>query len=242
MNPLFLVVIIAVLGPIIGSLIGVLRKPSDRFMFNMLSFAAGVMLAISFLQLIPLSIHLSSVLFSIIGFVIGALFMFALDRLIPHIHPELCAQEQGGKLKKTSIYLLLGIAMHNLPEGMAIAIGAVTNFRLTFAIALAIAIHDIPEGICTSAPYYYYSKKKLKSFLLSASTLIPTLIGFVLSYYLFKNIPLQFVGLIIGATAGLMIYISSDELIPSSCSKLTNHSTIFSLIAGVILVILLTSI
>jgi ZIP family zinc transporter len=241
MHSILTPVILAILGPVIGSLIGVLKKPSDRFMFNMLSFAAGVMLAISFLQLIPQSIHFSSVLFSIIGFVIGALFMFAVDKLIPHIHPELCAQEQGGKLKKTSIYLLLGIAMHNLPEGMAIAIGTVSSFKTTFAIALAIAIHDIPEGICTSAPYYYYSRKKLKSFLLSASTAIPTLIGFILSYYLFKNIPLQFVGLIIGATAGLMIYISSDELIPSSCSKITNHSTIFSLILGIILVMLLIS-
>jgi len=241
MPSILIPVILAILGPVIGSLIGVLKKPSDRFMFNMLSFAAGVMLAISFLQLIPQSIQLSSVLFSIIGFVIGALFMFAVDKLIPHIHPELCAQEQGGKLKKTSIYLLLGIAMHNLPEGMAIAIGTVSSFKATLAIALAIAIHDIPEGICTSAPYYSYSKKKLKSFLLSASTAIPTLIGFILAYYLFRSIPLQFVGLIIGATAGLMVYISSDELIPSSCSKITNHSTIFSLILGIVLVMLLIS-
>lgn len=163
-----------------------------------------------------------------------------IDRqLIPHIHPELCAQEQGSKLKRTSIYLLLGIAMHNLPEGMAIAIGTVSSFKATLAIALAIAIHDIPEGICTSAPYYSYSKKKLKSFLLSASTAIPTLIGFIFAYYIFKNIPLQVVGLLIGATAGLMIYISGDELIPSSCKKFTNHGTIFSLIAGVVLVMLL---
>lgn len=241
MHSILIPVILAILGPLIGSLIGVLKKPSDRFMFNMLSFAAGVMLAISFLQLIPQSIQFSSVLFSIIGFAIGALFMFAVDKLIPHIHPALCAQEQGSKLKRTSIYLLLGIAMHNLPEGMAIAIGTVSSFKTTLAIALAIAIHDIPEGICTSAPYYSYSKKKLKSFLLSASTAIPTLIGFIFAYFLFKNIPIQFVGLIMGATAGLMIYISSDELIPSSCSKITNHSTIFSLLLGIILVMLLIS-
>lgn len=240
MNPLFFIALLAVLGPIIGSLIGVLRKPSDKFMFNMLSFAAGVMLAISFLQLIPQGIKLSSPLLSIAGIAIGSIVMFSLDRLIPHIHPGLCSQEQGGNLKKTSVYLLFGIAMHNFPEGMAMGVGAITSLGSAFAIALAIAIHDIPEGVCTSAPYYHYSKKRLKSFLLSAATAIPTLIGFIFSYYLFQNIPIQFVGVIISATAGLMIYIASDELIPSSCRKMTNHSTIFSLILGVMLVVLLT--
>ncbi len=239
MNPIFFVALLAVLGPVTGSLIGVLKKPSENIMFNMLSFAAGVMLAISFMQLIPESIRLSSIPIAIFGLVIGAIFMYGLDKLIPHIHPELCSPEHGSKLKRTAIYLILGIFMHNFPEGMVIAIGVVSDFRLTLAIGLAIAIHNIPEGICTSAPYYYYSKKKLKSILISSSTAIPMLLGFIFAYYIFKNIPLQVVGLLIGATAGLMIYISGDELIPSSCKKFTNHGTIFSLIAGVVLVMLL---
>jgi ZIP family zinc transporter len=239
MNLILTVIILATAGPVIGSLIGVLKKPSNRFMFNMLSFAAGVMLAISFLELIPESIHLSSVWLCILGIAVGSGIMFMLDRIIPHIHPELCSQEQGGNLKKTAVYLLLGIFLHNFPEGVAMAIGAVSDFKLTIVIALAIAIHDVPEGICTSAPYYYCSKKRLKSFLLSASTAIPTIVGFIIAYYVFQNILLQLVGVILAATAGLMIYISADELIPVSCSKLTNHSTIFSLIVGVIFVILL---
>lgn len=171
--------------------------------------------------------------------------MYALDRLIPHIHPELCRPEHGSKLKKTAIYLLLGIFLHNLPEGMAIATGTVANFKTTLAIALAIAIHNIPEGICTSAPYYYCTKKKLKSFLISSSTAIPIIIGFLLAFFLFQKIPLQIVGIIIAATAGLMIYIAADELIPTSCNKdkeVWNHSAIFSLIAGVLFVVLLSSI
>lgn len=239
MNLILTVIIIAAAGPLIGSLIGVFRKPSELFMFNMLSFAAGVMLAISFLELIPESINLSSIWLCILGIVIGSLVMFALDKLIPHIHPGLCQQEQGTSLKKTAVFLLLGIFLHNFPEGIAMAIGAVSDIKLSIAIAIAIAIHDIPEGICTSAPYYYCSKKRLKSFLLSASTAIPTIVGFIIAYYVFQNIPLQIVGVILAATAGLMIYISADELIPVSCFRLTNHSTIFSLVLGVILVVLL---
>jgi zinc transporter, ZIP family len=238
-NNLLIIVIISVLGPIIGSLIGVIKKPSPRFMYNMLAFAGGVMLAISFLELIPKSIEISSVWITVCGVLLGSFIMFVVDRLIPHIHPELCEQEQGGKLRKTATYLLIGIFLHNFPEGMAIALGAVSGAKVSVVIALAIAVHNIPEGICTSAPYFHVTKKRLKSFLVSSSTSIPVIIGFIFANQLYKYISNNFIGLIAGATAGLMIYITSDEIIPCSCCKNTDHKTIFSLIAGIVFVILL---
>ena len=239
MDPVLIIVLISVLGPVIGSLIGIIRKPSERFMFNMLSFAAGVMIAISFMQLIPEAISLSSVWIAIIGIVIGSLVMFGFDKIIPHIHPSMCQQEHGHSLEKTATYLLLGIFMHNFPEGMAIGIGSVSVMKLSLIVAIAIAIQNIPEGICTSAPYYYITKKRLRAFLLSSSTAIPILVGFAFTYYLFPNIPLELVGMMIGAVAGVMIYISADELIPISCCKMTNHHTIFSFMIGAILVVML---
>jgi ZIP family zinc transporter len=243
MDSIYIILIISVLGPIIGSSIGVLKKPSNAFMYSMLAFAAGIMLAISFLQLIPQSIEISSILICSIGLIIGAVIMYGLDtKLIPHVHPELGKPEQGYRLKKTAIYLLLGIFLHNFPEGMAIASGTVVNFKTTFAIALAIAIHNIPEGICTSAPYYYSTRKKLKSFLVSSSTAIPIVVGFLFASLLFRNISPTAIGIIVAATAGLMIYITADELIPTACNKSNgeySHSTIFSLIAGILLVVLI---
>jgi ZIP family zinc transporter len=241
MDPVAWIIFITVLGPIIGSLIGVLKKPSFGYICNMLCFAAGVMLAISFLELIPNSIELSSTLICICGLAFGSVVMYCLDRMIPHIHPQLCAQEQGCNLERTSVYLILGIFLHNFPEGMAIAIGSVTEMKVSFAIALAIAIHNIPEGICTSAPYFHSTGARLKSFLISSSTAVPILAGYVLARYLFQNIPTQIIGFIIGATAGLMIYITADELIPNGCAG-SNHQTIFSLITGILFVILLGSI
>ena len=238
-NTLLLIVAISVLGPVLGSLIGVLREPSKRFMYNMLAFAGGVMLAISFLELIPESIHFSSVWIATGGILFGAIVMFGVDRLIPHIHPEMCEQEQGKKLKKTAFYLLIGIFLHNFPEGMAIAIGAVSGAKVGVVIALAIAIHNIPEGICTSAPYYHVTKKRLKSFLVSASTAIPILLGFLFANWFYQYISNNAIGFIVGATAGLMIYITADEIIPASCAKTTDHRTIFSLILGILFVILL---
>ncbi|MBW2310962.1 MAG: hypothetical protein JRF35_07790 [Deltaproteobacteria bacterium] len=92
------------LGPIIGSLIGVLKRPTLAYMCNMLCFAAGVMLGISFLELIPESIHISSVGVCVGGLVTGSLVMYGVDRIIPHIHPELCAQEQGCNLHSVLQY------------------------------------------------------------------------------------------------------------------------------------------
>jgi len=242
MDTIYFILIISILGPVIGSLIGVIKKPSYRFMYNLLGFAAGVMLAISFLQLIPQGIELSSLTYAIAGIILGTAAMYALDRLIPHIHPELCKQEQGCKLKRTALYLIIGIFLHNFPEGMAIGIGTVTGMKNAIVVALAIAIHNIPEGICTSAPYYYSNKKKLKSFLVSSLTAVPLIVGFFFAHFLYQHISLNLVGMLISATAGIMIYISADELIPCSCGNEKNngsHSTIFSLIAGVLLVVML---
>ena len=238
-NQLLIILVISVLGPVLGSLIGVLKKPSEGFMYNMLAFAGGVMLAISFLELIPESIEISSVWIATVGIIFGSIIMFGVDRIIPHIHPGLCQQEQGKKLKKTALYLMIGIFLHNFPEGMAIAIGTVSGFKVSIVIALAIAIHNVPEGICTSAPYFSITKKRLKSFLISSSTAIPLLMGFLIANQLYQYISNNMIGFIVGATAGLMIYITSDEIIPASCCKATNHQTIFSLILGILFVILL---
>ncbi|MGE5473629.1 MAG: ZIP family metal transporter [Ignavibacteriales bacterium] len=238
MNPILIIVIISVIGPIIGSLIGVLKKPSETFIFNLLSFAAGAMLSISFLELIPESIKLSSVNGCIIGIVIGLVVCYCLDKFIPHIHQDF-SQEQGCSLEKTSVFLLLGMFIHHFPEGMAMGVGSISDIHMSFSIALAIAIHDIPEGISTSAPLFHCNGNRFKSFLFSSLTALPTLIGFAVSYFFFQNMPFQFLGVIIAATAGFMIYICTDELIPASSFKLSNHSTIFSFMSGVILVIFL---
>jgi len=243
METIYIVLLVSVLGPIIGSWIGVLRKPSIRYINGMLAFAAGVMLSISFLELIPESIRYGSIRYCILWIWIWSFVMFLLDISIPHIHPELMKQEQGKKLEKTAIYLIIWIFLHNLPEWMAIATGTVANHGTTaITIALAIAIHNIPEWICTSAPYFHFSKKRWKSFRLSSLTALPILVWFLLWKFIFGNVWPEIMSIIVAWTAGVMIYISGDELIPTSCNKWSStrsHSTIFSLIFGIIFVILL---
>lgn len=238
MDPVALIVVIAFLGPIIGSGLGVLRKPTFGYVCAMLCFAAGVMLAISFLELIPEGMVLASSGLVIVGLAVGALAMFGLDRLVPHLHPSLCSQEQGCNLQRASIFLILGIFLHNFPEGMAIASGEVSDVEASIAIALAIAIHNIPEGICTSASYFHATGSRMTAFLLSSTTALPILIGYFLARRIFGAVPPEVTGFIIAATAGLMIYITVDELIPNSCAG-QDHRTIFTFVGGILFVMLL---
>jgi ZIP family zinc transporter len=131
--------------------------------------------------------------------------------------------------------------LHNFPEGMAIAIGTVTDIKVSMVIALAIAIHGIPEGVCTSAPYYHSTGNRIRAFLLSSTTAAPILAGFFTARYAFQNIPPELIGFIIAATAGLMTYITVDELIPSGCAG-SSHQTIFALIVGIVFVMFLGTI
>jgi ZIP family zinc transporter len=235
---LLLIIFILVVGPILGSLIGVSFNPSKRFLYYMLSFSGGVMIAISMLELVPESIRISSVPIAIIGILIGTVIMFIFGKFISNVHPkDDCKCEPG--LFKSAILIITGIFIHNIPEGLAVAIGTLSENGVTLFLAIAIAFHDIPESICTSVPYYFCTKNRLKTFLVSVSVILPTLLGFFLGYFFYKIISPNMVGLVTAITAGSMIYISADELIPSSCSKVSNHHTIISFMVGVVFVIFL---
>lgn len=238
-STLLIIVSLSILSPIIGSAIGIMKMPSNTTMYNMLAFAAAVMISLSFLELIPEAISQGSLTFAIIGLIAGALVMFLFDKMIPHIHPNALKQEQGHSLKRSAVFIFWGIFLHNFPEGIAMAAGTVTNVKLSIVVALGLAMHNIPEGILTSAPYYKATGKRLKAFLLSSLTAIPLAIGFIIAYFAFQHISTNALSVMIAATAGVMIYISVDELIPASCFKLTNHSSIFSFIIGILFVLAL---
>ncbi len=213
--------------------------PSEKGICNMLSFAAGVMLSISFIELIPESILISPVIIVMLGTLFGFSLMFILDKKMPHINPESCSNEPDRQIRKTALFLITGMFLHNFPEGMAIATGTISNFKLSLSIALAIAIHDIPEGLCTSSTYFKYSKKRWKSFILSAITSIPTIIGFFIAYYLYKWITPAMTGFVMSATAGFMVYLTIEELLPFSCTKKPNTLPLFFFLFGLLSVIAL---
>ncbi|MEM4755549.1 MAG: ZIP family metal transporter [Candidatus Woesearchaeota archaeon] len=244
MDAIYWMLLVSVSGPLVGALIGILHHPKPLVLANMLSFAAGVMISISFLNLIPESLALAPFWVFFLGSLFGAFVMFSLDRTLPHIHPQLGRAEQGMKLKRTAIYLIIGMFLHNFPEGIALAIGTLSETKTMFAIAIAIAVHNIPEGICTSAPYFAATKNRAKAFFYAATTVLPIIAGFFAAKLLFVHLTPYLIAAVMAATAAIMIYISADELIPFSCNKdhsHWDHSVIFSLLFGVLFVVMLNS-
>jgi ZIP family zinc transporter len=230
---LFLILTICILGPIVGAAIGVIRKPSDRLVFHLLSFAAGVMISIALFELLPLSIQYSGIIGCVVGVFFGSIIMFILDKILPTNHLDISTDKKICDIKKTSNALFIAILLHHLPEGLTIAIGSMIDFNLTLVIAIGLGIHYIPESICIAAPYYYCTKDRLKSFLVASITFVPIIVGFFIGYLFYPLIPSSLFGIIIGLTAGIMAHISAVELIPSSSKRVTNHDTILSFIFGI---------
>jgi len=238
MNNLVLVSILIIAGPLIGSLIGIAKKPSQRYLCGALGFAGGIMIAISLLELMPHALEISPLFIVIIGFAVGIFLMLILDKLLPHIHPELARKERPS-IRRTAVVLLIGIALHNLPEGLAISSGFSYTQKLGIILAIGLAIHNIPETIATVVPLYATTKKRLSSFLVSFSTCVPELIGFLIGFLILKSLSLSTLGLMMALTAGVMFYIVGDELIPTSQRMVAGHSANIGLALGIIVVLLL---
>ena len=138
---------------------GTRAKPSNRLLAFSLGFAAGIMLLISLMEMLPAALHTEG-MSPVLGygmFIIGLLGYFALDRILPHAHPQDLMQKRypiPGNIKRTAILLTLGISLHNFPEGIATYVTASSNTEIGFGVALAVALHNIPEGLAVAGPVY----------------------------------------------------------------------------------------
>lgn len=225
------------LGAIIVLLFG---KPSPRVLSAMLGFAAGVMIAISAFNLMQGAAEVGSTATAIIGFAAGVLLMFALDFVVPHSHigsaqPDKSAHpdEASSTALKMGYLIFLGIALHNLPEGLAIGAGYSTGGAMGLSIALAIALHDVPEGMATAVPLLLGGAGRLKAVVLTTISGLMTPVGTLLGSAAFLASP-SLVSISLAFSAGAMVYIASDELIPQSHS-FHSHLANFGLLAGFVL-------
>ncbi|MEG1874800.1 MAG: ZIP family metal transporter [Angelakisella sp.] len=232
------ILVVSLLGPLLGSLAGIAIKPRESILLSMLSFAGGTMLGISFLQMLPESLALCGITGCILGMSIGVLLMLAIGDFAKTA--ERRAAGDRGKLEATSLLMVVAIFLHNFPEGIAMAAGTqMSHSGKAMLIAIALAIHDIPEGICTSAPYYYATGRRLRAFLLSVSTAIPVICGFFLGKSIFAGMSRYAIGMMIGAVAGMMIYITCKELIPTAQGGRFKRISMAALMVGIIFVLIL---
>jgi len=140
-----------------------------------------------------------------------------------------------GNLKRMGLFSALAIAIHNFPEGIATFTGALQDPALGVSIAVAIAIHNIPEGIAVSVPLYYATGSKKKAFIWSALSGLSEPIGAVVGYFLLMQFfnELMF-GIMFAGVAGIMVYISLDELLPTAEKYGEHHIAIYGVISGMV--------
>ena len=134
---------------------------------------------------------------------------------------------------RMGLFSALAIAIHNFPEGLATFMGAVSDPSLGISIAIAVAIHNIPEGIAVSAPIYYATKNRGKAFWYSFASGLAEPIGALLGFFLLRTIFHEVTfGILFAGVAGIMVYISLDELLPTAEEYGEHHVAITGVIAG----------
>ncbi|MBM3709700.1 MAG: zinc transporter ZupT [Actinobacteria bacterium] len=242
LKPLLLTTL-AGLSTTIGSIIGIFfKKESPKFMSAVLGFTAGVMVGISFFELIPSSFKEIGFIKTSIAFIAGFIFIFLIDYFVPHEYAgqkEKITDKTDKKLLRTGLFVALGIGIHNFPEGMATFYSSISDIKIGVAIAIAIAIHNIPEGIAVSAPVYKATGSRKKAFLWSFLSGVVEPIGALLTaFILLPFMSSAVLGYILSGIAGLMVFISIDELIPVSKSYGYSHLPIVSFIIGIGIIIL----
>ena len=236
----------------IGSALSLLTKrTSTKFLSIAMGFSAGVMIYVSFVEiLVKAKDALTSALgvkggswAAVGGFFFGILIIAIIDKLIPstenpheiHTVEEMDGNSEAHKssLMRMGLFTALAIGIHNFPEGLATFTAALSDPNLGIPIAIAIAIHNIPEGIAVAVPIFYATGSRKQAFKLSflsgLSEPIGALIGYLLLFKFFND---TMFGFIFASVAGIMVYISLDELLPSAREYGEHHLSIYGLIAG----------
>jgi zinc transporter, ZIP family len=218
----------------IGSLISYfIPNPDLRYLSLSLGFATGVMIYVGFVDLFFSAKTVLGLGYANIFFLCGLILVYLLDHLIPHIHMDGQVDAQCNRLYRGGIMTTIGIAIHNLPEGMTVALVALADLRLGIPIAMAIAIHNIPEGLACSIPLYCATLDRKKSCLISFAAGMTEPLGAVLAVLLLY--PFLNDWLLAAASAlvaGIMVFICFDELIPIANRYGSEHLTNLGIIAG----------
>ncbi|OGO93240.1 MAG: zinc transporter ZupT [Clostridiales bacterium GWF2_38_85] len=251
----FLITLGAGLSTGIGSAIGLLaKKTNTKFLSVALGFSAGVMIYVSMIELFPIAKNALTAYYglklgswiTVAAFFAGMFFIGLIDKIIPDkenpheiqkvesLQCEVCLpQNNKNKLMRTGVLTALAIGIHNFPEGLATFFSASQELRLALPVAIAIAIHNIPEGIAVSVPVFYATGNRKKAFVYSFLSGLSEPLGAIIGYFiLMPFLNEQVYGLVFGFVAGIMVFISLDELLPSAREYGEHHLSIYGLLAG----------
>lgn len=249
----FLLTLGAGLATGIGSVVAFFAKHTNRRLLSFsLGLSGGVMVYVSFVELFPQAETALSAAWcggtghwlAVAAFFGGMLLIGIIDRLVPsvenpheaHLVEELEHRPRNPELMRMGLMTTLAIAIHNFPEGIATFAAAVDNRALGVAIAVAIAIHNIPEGIAVSVPVFYATGDRRKAFVYSLLSGLAEPVGALLAWcVLMPFMTPTLMGCVLAGVAGIMVFISIDELLPAAREYGEAHTAIYGVVSGMAL-------
>ena len=214
----------------IGGIIGILSPPKNKqFLGGALSLSAGVMIYVSMIEIMPHAIHLMEPdqteqmgkIIVGVSFILGMISMVIIDKLThkytQYGHITNGKTSDNSKLIRMGKITAIAIAVHNFPEGLATFTSVLADPAMGMSIAFAIAIHNIPEGIAVSAPIYYATGNKKQAFKWAFVSGISEPAAAIVGYLFLRPFLNEMVlGIVLALVAGIMVFISVDELLPTA--------------------------
>lgn len=215
-----------------GFIIASLGKPRQEVLSFVLGFSGGIMLAIIFIDLLPEGLSIGGTTSTFIGLLLGVALLIMLDFVVPHTHMS-GGQDQRSHFVRISILMGLGIAMHNLPEGLAIGTGYVVSDVTGWRLMVTMMIQNIPEGMAMAGPMVAAGVNCPKCVGITAAAGLPMGLGALLGAIIGQVSPIT-LAISLGFAAGAMLYIVFDELIPEAQVQARGHSGTLGAVMGVI--------
>jgi len=261
----FLLTLLAGGATSIGAALGVLgRGTSPKFLAGGLGLSAGVMLYVSFVELLPQGVRVLSgapaptvrgTALATLSFFVGIALITVLDRLVPRsVSPHEFAGRMTGshgraevrepseqledralraRLLRTGTITAVALALHNVPEGFATFVAALQSPEVAIPVVAAIALHNIPEGLAVAVPVRRATGSRAKAFWLATMTGLAEPVGAVIGFLLLAPVLTgEAMGAILAGVAGVMVFVSLDELLPAAEETGEHHTVIYSLVAG----------
>lgn len=241
--------VIAGLSTGIGGLLAFHKASKSHTFFSFaLGFSAGVMIYVSFVEIFAKGRDTlilehgmeKGYLYATVAFFLGIFAIGLIDWLVPNkVNPHEIvdpSKPNEGALMRMGIFSAIAIGIHNFPEGLATFMAAFENPSLGIGIAVAIAIHNIPEGISVAIPIYHATKKKKKAFGYAFLSGLSEPIGALVGYFILRPfLSDSLTGFVFAFVAGIMVYISLDELLPTAEKYGKHHIVIYGLVLGMAL-------
>lgn len=228
-----------------GCLAFIIKKENLVVLAIGLGFSSGVMIYVSFMELLPQAMEALKNIYAWaewmgVGIFFGGILLaWLIDRLLPSHHLERQTLEPTAKLQRLGLFAALALTIHNFPEGLATFMASLKSITLGASVALAVAIHNIPEGVAVALPVFHATGSRKKAFLYSAFSGMAEPVGALVGFLVLRHFLHEAVfGVLFAATAGIMVYVSLDELLPTAHEYGEGHHIIWGVIGGMMVMAL----